>query len=360
MGTVDAQLEMLRELTEAAGLPGFEGEASAVLKRLLLPVAETVEKDNLGSLIAKKSCDSAGPRVMIAGHMDEIGFLVSSITDEGFLRFQTLGGWWEQVMLAQRVVVKTRQGDIPGIIGSKPPHVLSGDERRKPVEKKNMFIDIGVRDKAEAEAKGVTPGDPIVPVCPFTVMANDRYLMAKAWDNRIGCATVVEVLRALQGEQHPNTVFGVMTVQEEVGLRGAMTSAHAVQPDIGIALDVCIAGDTPGIGKHEAQSKLGQGPAILLYDASMVPHVGLRNLFIDTAKEEGIPIQFEALAGGGTDAGRIHLHGRGVPSVVIGFPTRYIHSAASVIHRDDFENTVRLVVAVIKKLDRTVLKELLA
>lgn len=357
---MDEQLEMLRELTEAAGLPGFEGEASAALERFLTPVAETVEKDNLGSLIAKKSGDTTGPRVMIAGHMDEIGFLVTSITEEGFLRFQTLGGWWEQVMLAQRVVVKTRQGDILGVVGSKPPHVLSSDERRKSVEKKDMFIDIGVQDREEAEAKGVMPGDPVVPVCPFAVMANDRYLLAKAWDNRIGCAAVVEVLRALKDTPHPNTVYGVMTVQEEVGLRGAITSAHAVKPDIGIALDVCVAGDTPGIATHEAQSKLGKGPAILLYDASMIPHVGLRNLVIDTAKEEGIPIQFESLAGGGTDAGRIHLHGCGVPSLVIGFPTRYIHSAASVIHRDDFDNVVRLVVAVIKRLDRTVLNDLLA
>lgn len=355
---MDPQLEMLRELTEAAGLPGFEHEVSGVLERMFSPLAETVGKDKLGSLIAKKTGDATGPRIMIAGHMDEVGFLVSHITDEGFLRFQTLGGWWEHVMLAQRVTVKTRKGDIPGLIGSKPPHVLSGDERRKVADKKDMFIDIGAKDKDEVEALGVTPGDPVVPVCPLTVMANDRYLMAKAWDNRIGCAAIVEALRVLKEDSHPNTVFGVCTVQEEVGLRGAITSSEAVKPDIGIALDVCVAGDTPGIGAHEAQGKLGKGPAILLYDASLIPHLGLRNLVIDTAKEEGIPFQYEVLSGGGTDAGRIHVQGSGVPSVVIGIPTRYIHSAASIINRDDFDNAVRLVVALIKKLDSATVQQL--
>lgn len=348
---MDVQLEMLQELTQATGLPGFEGEVRGVLERLLHPLA-SLEKDNLGSLIAKKPGNRTGPKVMLAGHMDEVGFLVTSITDGGFLHFQTLGGWWEQVMLAQRVVVKTRRGDLVGVIGAKPPHVLSPDDRKKIVEKQDMFIDIGVKDKDEALAKGVAPGDPVVPVCPFSVMANDRYLLAKAWDDRIGCAVMVEVLRALQTEPHPNTVYGVATVQEEVGLRGAITSSHSIAPDIGFALDVTVAGDTPGIKAHQAQAELGKGPVILLYDASLVPHLGLRNLVIDTAHDEGIPIQFDALSGGGTDAGRIHLTGSGVPSLVIGVATRYIHSAVSVIHRDDFENAVRLLVAVIKRLDR--------
>lgn len=356
---MDAALEMLRELTEATGLPGFEGEVRGVLERLLVPVA-TLSQDNLGSLVAKKPGDAAGPKIMLAAHMDEVGFMVTSVDDNGFLRFQTLGGWWEQVMLAQRVVVKTRQGNIDGVIGAKPPHVLSGDERKKITEKTDMFIDIGVAGKDEALAKGVTPGDPVVPVCPFTVMANDRYLLAKAWDDRIGCAVMVQVIQALQAEAHPNTVYGVATVQEEVGLRGAITSSYLVEPDVGFALDVTVAGDTPGIKAHQAQAKLGKGPVVLLYDASMVPHLGLRNLVIDTARDEGIAVQFDALAGGGTDAGRMHVSRRGVPSLVIGIPTRYIHSAVSVIHRDDFENAVRLLVAVIKRLDKVTVDSLQA
>jgi putative aminopeptidase FrvX len=344
------RLEFFKQLTEATGLPGYEHDVRCVLEQHIAPLAQ-LDHDNLGSLIASKVGDANGPKIMLAGHMDEIGFMVTQITDNGFLRFQTLGGWWEQVMLAQRVMVKTRKGDLPGVIGSKPPHVLSPEERKKVVEKRDMYIDIGVGSKAEAEEKGVLPGDPVVPICPFTVMANEKYLMAKAWDNRFGCAVVVEVLKALQNEPHPNVFYGVATVQEEVGLRGAQTSANAISPDIGFALDVSIAGDTPGMRPNEATAELGKGPVVMLYDASMVPHVGLRNLVLDVAKDEGIAVQFDALAAGGTDAGRIHLQGKGVPSLVLCVPTRYIHSHASIIHYDDFDATVKLITAVIKKLD---------
>jgi len=158
-------------------------------------------------------------------------------------------------------------------------------------------------------------------------------------------------LEELKGQQHPNTVYAVGNVQEEVGLRGAITMANRIQPDIGIALDVGIAGDVPGVRESEAQGKMGKGPLILLYDASMIPNQALRNLVTDTADELGIPYQFDAIAGGGTDAGRIHVWGAGVPSIVIGFATRYIHSHAGLIHRDDMENAAKLVAAVIKKLD---------
>lgn len=356
---MDECLDLMRELTEATGLPGFEAEVRSLLERKLTSLAD-LERDNLGSLIARKVGDPNGPKIMLAGHMDEIGFVVTGITEQGFLRFQTLGGWWEQVMLAQRVTVKTRNGDLPGVIGSKPPHVLQPDERKKMVEKRDMFIDIGVQSYSDAIEKGVAPGDPVVPVCPFTVMANDRYLMAKAWDNRFGCAVVVDVIKSLQKLAHPNVFYGVATVQEEVGLRGATTSAYAIQPDIGFALDVSIAGDTPGMKPNEATAQLGKGPVVMLYDASMVPHVGLRNFVIDVAKEEGIPLQFDAMSGGGTDAGRIHLQGRGVPSLVLSVATRYIHSHASIIHRDDYAAVVRLVTALVQRLDRSVVDRIKA
>ena len=352
-------LNLLAELTNATGLPGYEGEMRTIMERLFSGLAE-VEHDNLGSVIARKTGNASGPRLMYAAHMDEIGFMVKSITPEGYLYFQALGGWWDQVMLAQRVTVKTRHGDLPGVIGAKPIHILTADERKKIVEKTTMFIDIGVADRAEAEAKGVRPGDPIVPVSPFTPMANENFLMAKAWDDRYGCAVLVEVLRRLQGQAHPNTVFAVATVQEEVGLRGATTSAQAVQPDIGIALDVSISGDTPGIKPEELGAKLGKGPVVLLYDSSMVPHLGLRDFVCDIAQKEGIPLQFDALSGGGTDAGRIHLTGKGVPSLVIGAPTRYIHSHASIVHRDDIENSIRLLLAVAKNLDAAALAAIMA
>lgn len=352
---MDDLLQRCRALTECDGVPGQEHEVRKLMEGYLEGSAQ-IERDHLGSLIAVRHGDVSGPKLMLAAHLDEVGFLITDITDEGFLRFEPLGGWWDQVMLAQRVRIHTRKGALTGVIGSKPPHVLPAEERKKPVEMKDMFIDIGVASAEEAREAGVRPGDPAVPICPFTPLANDKFLMAKAWDNRAGCVAVLETMRTV-GE-HPNILYGVATVQEEVGLRGAETSTFAVQPDIGIAVDVCIAGDTPGMKPEEARAKLGKGPCLLLYDRSMVPHRGLRDYVIDMAEAEGIPLQFDSMAGGGTDAGRIHLFGKGVPTVALCVPTRYIHSHAAIIHRDDLENTIRLLVTLVRSLDAATVQEI--
>ncbi|AJD91716.1 peptidase M28 [Jeotgalibacillus malaysiensis] len=352
MTKYDEQLTMLKDLTDAKGIPGNEREPREVMKKYISPFADEVTTDGIGSLIAKKSGEAGGPRVMVAGHLDEVGFMITQIDDKGFLKFQTVGGWWSQVMLAQRVTIVTKKGDITGVIGSKPPHILPPEARKKPVDIKDMFIDIGASSREEAVEWGVTPGDMAVPYFEFTVMNNDKMLLAKAWDNRIGCAIAIDVLRQLKGQEHPNEVFGVGTVQEEVGLRGARTAAAAVNPDIGIAVDVGIAGDTPGVTAKEASSKMGKGPQIILYDASMVGHKGLRDFITSIADEHGIPYQFDAIAGGGTDAGSIHLSATGAPSIAITVASRYIHSHAAMIHKDDYENAVKLIVEVVKKLDR--------
>nr|WP_144923991.1 M42 family metallopeptidase [Paenibacillus bovis] len=352
MPKFDETLTMLKDLTDAKGIPGNEHEPREVMKKYITPYADEVETDGLGSLIAKKSGNENGPKIMIAGHLDEVGFMVTQIDDKGFLRFQTVGGWWSQVMLAQRVTVVTSKGDITGVIGSKPPHILSAEARKKPVDIKDMFIDIGASSREEAAEWGVRPGDMAVPYFEFTVMNNDKMLLAKAWDNRIGCAIAIDVLKNLQNEKHDNVVYGVATVQEEVGLRGAKTASNKIQPDISIAVDVGIAGDTPGISKKEAMSKMGDGPQIILYDASMVSHKGLRDLVTNVADELNIPYQFDAIPGGGTDAGSTHLAGEGAPSLAITIATRYIHSHAGILHRDDFENAVKLITEVVKRLDR--------
>ncbi|SDI59854.1 M42 family metallopeptidase [Natribacillus halophilus] len=359
MTQLDPTQTMLKALTDANGVPGNEREPREVMEKYISPFATEVSTDNLGSLIAKKTGKEGGPKVMVAGHLDEVGFMVTQIDDEGFLKFQTLGGWWEQVMLAQRVNVLTKEGNIIGVIGSKPPHVLSAEQRKKLVEKKEMFIDIGANDKEEAESFGVRPGDSIVPVCDFDVMKNEKFMMAKAWDNRIGCAIAIEVLRKLEGKDHPNVVYGVGTVQEEVGLRGARTSAHAIKPDIGLSVDVGIAGDTPGISKDEARADAGHGPQILVYDASLISHKGLRDFVVNTAEEIGIPYQFDAMAAGGTDGGAIQLTADGVPALSINIATRYIHTSAGILHRDDFEHAVDLIVAVIEKLDADTVEKII-
>jgi len=352
MAKLDETLTMLKDLTDAKGIPGNEREVREVMKKYITPYADEVTTDGLGSLIAKKVGNEEGPKIMVAGHLDEVGFMVTQIDDKGFIRFQPVGGWWSQVMLAQRVTIVTSKGDVTGVIGSKPPHILPPELRKKPVEIKDMFIDIGASSREEAMEFGVRPGDQIVPYFEFTVLKNEKMLLAKAWDNRIGCAIAIDVLKNLKDVEHPNVVYGVGTVQEEVGLRGARTSSHLIEPDIAFGVDVGIAGDTPGVSEKEAQGKMGKGPQIILYDATMVSHKGLRDFVTNVADELNIPYQFDAIPGGGTDSGAIHLTANGVPALSITIATRYIHSHAALLHRDDYENTVKLITEVIKRLDK--------
>ncbi len=346
---MDETVEFLKALTEAHGVPGYESEVRALLREYLEPLG-TVTQDKLGSLICCQ--DGDGPRVMIAGHMDEIGFMVRYVTDEGFLKFLQLGGWWDQVLLGQRVVIKTHKGDVIGVIGAKPPHLLDAEERDKVVKKKDMFIDIGATSQEEVAAAGVRVGDPVVPDSSFAVLANPKTYLSKAFDNRIGCAVVVDVLRGFNnGNGRPNELYGVATVMEEVGVRGATTSVRAVNPDVAIILESDIAGDVPGIKDEECNVRLGGGPSVLVFDARMIPNLKLRDLIIDTAAELGISLQFNAMQGGATDGAAIHLHETGVPTVVVGVPARHIHSHGAIIHRKDYDDTVRLISAVVARLD---------
>lgn len=345
---MDELAMLLKTLTEAHGVPGYEAEIREVMRRLLEGLGE-VEQDNIGSLICRRG--ENGPRVMLAAHMDEIGFMVKHITPEGFIRFTPLGGWFDQVLLGQRVVIKTHKGDVIGVIGAKPPHLLPPDERKKVVEKKDMYIDIGATSAKEVEEAGVRVGDPIVPLAPFQVLANGRTYLAKAFDDRVGCAVLVEVLRRLAQEGHPNMVYGVATVQEEVGLRGAATSVEKVNPEVALILESDIAGDVPGIKPEESPVKLGGGPTIVVYDARMIPNLRLRDLAVETAQTLGIPIQFSVIEGGATDGGVIHLHKGGVPTLVIGVPARHIHSHGAIVHRDDVERAIALVTALVQRLD---------
>ena len=352
---MDQTEQFLQALTDAHGVPGYEAEVRAVLRGYMEPLGE-VTQDKLGSLVCH--VPGEGPKVMLVGHMDEIGFITTHVTDDGFIKFLQLGGWWDQVLLGQRVLIKTRRGDVLGVIGAKPPHLLPADERAKLVEKKDMYIDIGATSRADVEAAGVRLGDPIVPDSRFAVLANPRTYLAKAFDNRVGCAVVIDALRHFQSNDHPNDLYGVQTVMEEIGLRGATTSVRAVDPDVAIILESDIAGDVPGIKPHESSVKLGAGPTVMIYDARMIPNLKLRDLVIDTAADLAIPIQFSAMPGGATDGGVIHAHGLGVPTIVIGVAARHIHSHGSIIHRDDYDHAVQLVTAVVRKLDAATVVDL--
>ncbi|UCC33665.1 MAG: M42 family metallopeptidase [Candidatus Bathyarchaeota archaeon] len=347
-------IRLLRELSESFGPAGFERETARIVKKNVQSYAEEISQDKLGSVIFKHQGSAQRPRVLIAGHIDEVGFVISGIDEKtGFLTFNPLGGWWDQVLLTQRVVIRTRKGDIPGVIAAKPPHLIPDEERKKPVEKQNMFIDVGVSGRKEAEKMGIRIGDPVIPWSPFSIIRDGKVAMGKGFDDRIGAFVAMQVVRRLKEEQisHPNTVFGAATVQEEVGLRGATTVAHVVDPDVAIVLEVDIAGDVPGIKPYEAPAKMGKGPSILTFDSSMIPNQPLKDFVIKTAEKVGIPYQLSQVSRGGTDAGRIHLSRAGCPSIVISVPTRHIHSHVGLLSLEDTENAIILTLELVKRLD---------
>ena len=343
-------LELFKTLTELPGISGHEHLVRKFMKTELAKYADEIVQDGLGSIFGVKRGPEDGPVVMVAGHMDEVGFLVTSITDNGMIRFQTIGGWWNQVLLSQRVQIMTDNGPVDGVIGSIPPHLLDENTRKKPYEIKNMLIDIGADDKEDAERIGIKPGQQIVPVCPFTPLANPKKIMAKAWDNRYGCGLAIELLKEVQDNQLPNTLYSGATVQEEVGLRGARTSAYMIQPDIYFALDASAANDMTG-DKNEF-GQLGKGVLLRLYDPTMVTLPRMRDFILDIAETHRIPYQY-FVSRGGTDAGQVHIANEGVPSAVIGVCARYIHTSASIVHTDDIDAAKELLVQLVKNCDRT-------
>jgi putative aminopeptidase FrvX len=348
---MDATYTLLKELTEGFGPPGHETEIAGLMRKYMRGLGQ-ISKDGLGSIICQKEGSAAEPRVMVAGHMDEVGFMVKGITPEGFIKFLPMGGWWGHVRLAQKVRIRTSKGDILGVVGSKPPHELQEEERRKVLELKDMFIDVGATSYFDVKKKlGIKAGDPIVPEADFHVMGNDRLYLAKALDNRVGCALVVDTMRKLKTARHPNTFYGVATTMEEVGLRGATTSVASVKPHVAIAVDVGIAHDTPG-SMGDGDEKLGAGVGILVYDATLVPNRKLRDLAVEVCEKGKIPYHLGTVERGGTDAGRFHIYDTGVPSLVIFIPTRYIHSHSTIMDRKDYDAAVRLLTELTKRLDR--------
>lgn len=353
----EESIQFLKEILEEFGPSGFEDRVLKKMKMKMEKYADYVTKDNLNSLIFVKKGSADRPRVLVAGHVDEIGFIVTSITKDGYLTFTNIGGWFDQVLLSQRVIIMTNKGPVMGVITSKPPHLLSPEERQKVVTMRQMYIDVGATSEEDVKNMGIRVGDPVAPYSPFQISNNGKTIFAKAFDDRIGAFVAMEALKYIKENnvEHLNTYYAAATVQEEVGLRGAETVRWVADHDVAIVTEVDIAGDVPGISVSEAQSKLGKGPTIVTFDLSMIPNQKLKEFVIKVAEEEKIPYQLTVVRGG-TDAGRLHMYREGRPSIVIGIPTRHIHSHVGVVHRDDIENTVRLIVALIKRLDAETVK----
>lgn len=343
-------LELFQTLTELPGAAGNEHAVRQFLRDQLSQYTDEIVQDKLGSIFGVKRGVESGPTIMVAGHMDEVGFMVTGITDNGMIRFQTLGGWWSQVLLAQRVQIITDNGPVIGVIGSIPPHLLDDSTKNKPMDIKNMLIDIGADDREDALKIGIKPGQQIVPICPFTPMANNKKILAKAWDNRYGCGLAIELLQELKEVQLANILYSGATVQEEVGLRGAQTASNMIKPDLFFALDASPANDMTGDKKEFGH--LGKGVLLRILDRSMVTHRGMREFVLDTAETNDIPYQY-FVSQGGTDAGRVHTSNEGIPSAVIGICSRYIHTHASIIHVDDYAAAKELLVNLVKACDQS-------
>ena len=346
----EKEIKLVEELSMTPGISAHEEKIAAILERELKDVADDIEIDAMGNFIAtKKGSSKKGPKVMLAAHMDEIGLMVRYIDDNGFIRFSTVGGINDQMLMNQTVVIHSRNGDLTGVIGSKPPHVTKPEERKKVIPFDEMFIDIGAKDKEEAEAM-VRIGDPITFKTWFEAFPNNL-VMGKALDNRLGCYVMTEVLKRVDSKA---TVYGVGTTQEEVGLKGAKVTSYKLNPDMAFALDVTLSGDHPGIKPEEAPAEIGKGPAVILIDASgrgiITPKV-VRDLLRTTGDKEGIPYQLEVSDGGTTDGSAIHLTKEGIPTGVLSVPTRYIHTTVSVASMEDVENTIKLIVAAINSLE---------
>ena len=333
-------MELLKKLCEAHGVPGREEAVRELVVSELRGVCDEIRTDALGNVIALKRGSGRGPKVMLAAHMDEIGFLVSHIDEKtGFLRIDPVGGFDPRVLMAQRVIVHTESGDLIGIIGSKPPHILTEEERKKPIELKDLFIDLGL--PAEEVKKRVSIGDFITLQQDFTEVGN--LVSCKALDDRVGVYVMIEAVK--RAKKHVCDIYAVATTQEEVGVRGARVSSFNVAPDIGVALDVTVASDVPGVGEHEHVTKLGAGVAIKIKDSLSISNPKLVRTMRQIAEQKKIKYQLEILPRGGTDAGAIQMTREGVAAITLSIPTRYLHSVVEAAHKDDIQAAIDLLAA---------------
>ncbi|MEM6910046.1 MAG: M20/M25/M40 family metallo-hydrolase [Verrucomicrobiota bacterium] len=345
----DSTVPLLRSLTEAHAVPGFEHEVRDLFVEELSGCG-SLHGDAQGSVY----CDlpGEGPKVLVAGHMDEVGFRIQNILPDGFLQFVPLGGWWEHALLSQPVTVKTREGrKIPGVIASKPPHFLGPEERGRVLPITSMVIDVGASSRSEVKKDlGIRLGDPVAPLSSFRELAvPDRY-MAKAFDNRVGMAGAIQVGQWIGKRGSVNQVTVAGTVQEEMGLRGAHTLLGKVRPDVAILLEGPPADDTYGFSPGEMQGILGGGVQIRLHDKSALLSPRFTDLAIELAEEKRIPHQVAVRRSGGTDAGAVQQAHGGIPCVVLGTPARYIHSHHAIVDLHDYRAMVTLACELLSQL----------
>ena len=339
-------LPLLKEICEVAGAPGYEQRIRELVIREITPLVDEVKINQMGNVYAIKK-GKKDKRVMVGAHMDEIGFIVTHIDDKGFVRFHTLGGFDPKTLTAQRVIIHGKE-DLIGVMGSKPIHVMTQEEKNKNPKTTDYFIDLG-RSKKEVE-KYIKIGDPITRKSELIEMGD--CVNCKSIDNRVSVFILIETLKQLKSQEVPYDIYGVFTVQEEVGIRGANVSSLDIQPDFGFGLDTTIAYDLPGAQAHEQITKLGKGTAIKIMDASTICDYRMVAYMKNVADSKKIPWQPEILPAGGTDtAGIQRMNSGGAISGAISIPTRHLHQVIEMAHKKDIQNSIDLLSACLQELD---------
>ncbi|MEZ5285043.1 MAG: M42 family metallopeptidase [Vicinamibacterales bacterium] len=345
----DRTIDLLRLLADTPGPPGFEEPIRKVMVDQMRPFASSITFDGMGSIIAAQG--TSGPRIMVDAHMDELGAMVRRITPRGLLTMQMLGGWLDQALVDQRWLIIGSKGPVKAVTGIRDVHVVPAEERTRVYSRNSLYLDVGATSEAEVRAMGISVGDPIVPDAPFEVLNGTANYLGKAWDDRVGCAVIVEAMRRLASTPHPNQILWAITTQEEIGLRGAHTAADTIKPELGIAIEGGITGDVYPGHPEETQAALGAGPVLFLYDSSALPNRKLTRFVQQVAEERRIPLQLDLVQGYGDDSAEIQKSSGGVPTVNLLVPARYTHAHNGVINRRDFDQMVELLVSTLTRLD---------
>jgi endoglucanase len=342
--------DLLQKLTLTPGISGFEGEITQIMIDELGSKA-SYKKDKLGSIAFEFKGSSPDPKIMVVGHQDEIGFIVTHIQNNGLIKFFNIGGWdWRTLLSSPVSVVNTKGEHIHGIIGSVPVHFLRGQAMSE-MKLEDMYIDIGAKSAEDAINNfNIRIGSPIIPITNYHFNEKNNLIFSKAFDDRVGVAVAIETGKHLANIEHPNTVYCSGSVQEEVGIRGAQTISNLLNPDFAVVVEGAPADDFPG-NEHKAQTKLGNGVQIRIFDPTIVVREKWADFVINLAKERNIPHQIAVRTSGGTDAKVTHLHNIGVPSIVLAVPVRYAHSHNGIMSLDDYDACLSLVKAITETLD---------
>lgn len=354
MSRINLNIESIKQLQEKlSSLLGVSGHEEEVSNFILGEIenrdlADKSWIDPLGNVLAIKEGSTGKNKILLDAHIDEIGFMISHISDKGFLRFVSIGGWDNRILLGQSVILKSGNNKIHnGIIGSKPPHLTSVEERKKVVDIEDMYIDIGLSSYDEVIENNINIGTIGTLFSPFLEFPNGM-VRGKAFDDRTACNVLLHTLMRLKEKEHPDTVLFNFAVQEEIGGQGAVTGAYRLKPTMALAIENTTAADVPGISKDKIPAYIGQGPAITVADISIISNPKVNQRLIKNAEQENIPYQFKKPRYGSTDAGRIQITRGGVPSSVVSVPCRYIHSPTSLLKLEDIFHTIRLIEAFIR------------